>query len=180
MTRTKKTVLAAAAGAGLLVVAACGSSGGSGGGGNATAQQPGSSTAAGTASVTVQQTGLGKVLADAGGHTLYLLTANGADVKCTGGCLTIWQPLLLPAGTTTPRGSGVTGQVAVVSQGSAKQITVSGHPLYTYTADAGARQTSGQGVQSFGGTWYVVGPSGSAITTSGGAGPSPSDNGYGY
>jgi hypothetical protein len=61
------------------------------------------------------------------------------------------------------------------------QVTYNGHPLYRFAADAKPGDTTGQGTTAFGGTWYVVGPSGTPITS---AAPSPSSSGsgggYGY
>jgi predicted lipoprotein with Yx(FWY)xxD motif len=46
-----------------------------------------------------------------------------------------------------------------------KQVTYGGHPLYTYLGDRSPGQTTGEGIQSFGGIWWVLSAtSGSAIT----------------
>jgi len=42
-------------------------------------------------------------------------------------------------------------------------VTYGGHPLYRYTADAKPGQTTGEGVNLFGGGWDVVAPSGKKI-----------------
>jgi hypothetical protein len=47
----------------------------------------------------------------------------------------------------------------------AKQVTYKGHPLYYYTADTSAGQTTGQGSNQFGAKWWLVAPSGSGITS---------------
>lgn len=46
----------------------------------------------------------GKMLATVAGRSLYIKTTQPA---CTGGCLTIWPPLVMAAGKTVPK--GVTG-----------------------------------------------------------------------
>jgi len=164
--------LAGAAGA-IVLVAACGSSGGSN---NSVVTQPQSSNGAGStaAAVTLHSTSLGKVLADSSGKTLYILTSNGKDVKCTGGCQSIWPPV--HASGTPQAAKGVTATVAA----NGSQVTVAGHPVYTYSADSGPGQATGEGVQTFGGTWYVLDASGTAMTSSMG-GPAPSNsNPYGY
>jgi predicted lipoprotein with Yx(FWY)xxD motif len=52
------------------------------------------------------------------------------------------------------------------------QLTYRGHPLYTFANDSKPGQTSGEGVNAFGGSWYVVSPAGSTVvkqkTTAGG------------
>jgi predicted lipoprotein with Yx(FWY)xxD motif len=130
--------------------------------------------------VLVATTNLGPVLVDGSKRTLYLLTADRTSLACTGSCLTIWSPLLVAAGQTPNTGPGVSGALGTVDRQGRKQITISGHPLYTYTGGAGSGQTNGQGIQSFGGVWYTVGATGAPVTSSGGAAPSPSSNGYNY
>ena len=45
------------------------------------------------------------------------------------------------------------------------QITYRGHPLYYYVGDHTPGQTAGQGLNEFGGYWYVLSAGGSAITS---------------
>jgi Secreted repeat of unknown function len=52
------------------------------------------------------------------------------------------------------------------SDGS-KQATYDGHPLYYFAGDSGPGQTSGQGSDSFGAKWWLVAPTGAAITGAG-------------
>jgi len=175
---TKALFLSATGVAAAVVLAACGGSSG----GSALSAGSGNTSAPASSGpdVKVAKTGLGSVLTDKSGRTLYLLTSDRTSLACTGGCLTIWAPLMLAHGATPQAGAGVTGALGTVSRGSAKQITISGHPLYTYTADTGAGQTNGQNVRSYGGVWWVVSGSGAPVTTSGGAAPSPTSNGYQY
>ena len=105
---------------------------------------------------TADNASLGTILVDANGKTVYTLTNNGAAVACTGGCLTAWPPVLLPAGTTNAAGgAGVTG-LAVVTVAGGTQVTSKGLPLYTFSGDAAAGDANGDGLASFGGTWHVV------------------------
>ena len=68
------------------------------------------------------------------------------------------------------------------STGGATMLTAAGWPLYTFAKDTGAGQVHGQGIQAFGGTWYVIDPSGQPVkaapTTSDGGGKG--GGGYGY
>ena len=63
-----------------------------------------------------------------------------------------------------------------------KQVTYKGHPLYYYISDTKAGQTTGQGSNNFGALWWLVSPSGAAITksVSGGSSSSSSSSGGGY
>jgi hypothetical protein len=45
-------------------------------------------------------------------------------------------------------------------------VTYNGHPVYTFSGDSSAGDTSGQGINAFGGVWYVVSPAGQPVTTS--------------
>jgi len=47
--------------------------------------------------------------------------------------------------------------------------TVGGWPLYTFAQDQVPGDVNGQGIKSFGGTWWAVSPSGKAVTGSGGS-----------
>jgi predicted lipoprotein with Yx(FWY)xxD motif len=44
------------------------------------------------------------------------------------------------------------------------QVTYNHHPLYYYSGDSGAGQQNGQAINAFGAAWYVVTPSGGAVT----------------
>ena len=52
-------------------------------------------------------------------------------------------------------GKGVKGKVAIWHHNGINQVTLNGHPLYTYSADS-AGSASGQGLKSFGGTWWLL------------------------
>jgi predicted lipoprotein with Yx(FWY)xxD motif len=127
----------------------------------------------GSGTITTVKTNLGEVLADSRGRTLYMLVAdkNGKS-SCSTSCLAVW-----PAATGTPKaGKGVTAKLGTTNKmGGGKIITADGHPLYTYTGDTGRAQTHGQGINNFGGLWWVLSPAGKPITKhAGSASPSAS------
>src|SRR3954454_12776346 len=71
-----------------LAAAGCGSS--NGGTSTAAAKAPSGSSA----TVRVASTGLGKILVDSQGRTLYLFQKDsGTKSTCSGGCATAWPPL---------------------------------------------------------------------------------------
>ena len=115
--------------------------------------------------------GVGTVLVNGAGRTLYMLTADKGDkVTCTStACTGAWPPLLLPAGTSAPTGgTGVTAAMLGTAKApSGTQVTYGQWPLYTFSGDTGAGQANGQGIKSFGGVWHPVAPSGQPVSSSG-------------
>lgn len=124
---------------------------------------------------TKKVSGVGTVLVDAKGMTLYTLTNAGQTVACTGACVAVWPPLLVPAGSKPKGAKGVTKLGVVTSQGGT-QVTSGGMPLYRFSGDAKSGQANGEGINSFGGVWHAVTVGGTASST-GGSKPSSSGSG---
>jgi predicted lipoprotein with Yx(FWY)xxD motif len=105
------------------------------------------------------------VLVNGAGHAVYLLTGDSSKTpKCTSAsCRGDWSPVTSSAKKPAV-GKEVTGKVAIWSHKGINQVTINGHPLYTYIADSGAGVATGEGVTSFGGTWEVLSGSGSAAS----------------
>jgi predicted lipoprotein with Yx(FWY)xxD motif len=130
-----------------LGLAACSSSGGT----HVASSSNTSTTASPPVVSTANSAKFGTILVDASGKTLYQFTA-----QCTGACLGVWPPLLLPAGTTTPTGGpGVTG-LTTMTQGNGQQVAYMGHPLFTFSHDTSAGDTNGDGLNTFAGHWSVA------------------------
>jgi predicted lipoprotein with Yx(FWY)xxD motif len=121
---------------------------------------------------------MGAYLTDAQGRSLYLFLAdkNGKS-SCNGACAAAWPPLLTSG--TPQAGSGATGGMlgTTTRDDGTKQVTYNNHPLYMYSLDKQPGNTNGQGVNAFGALWWLVSPSGSAITTTGSSSGSPSSSG---
>ena len=66
---------------------------------------------------------------------------------CTGSCLSIWPPLLMPKGTTTPTGAKCLKTIKFGTSGRL-QVTYMGQPLYMFTGDSG-HSVNGNGVAGF-------------------------------
>jgi predicted lipoprotein with Yx(FWY)xxD motif len=162
--------------AGMLVLAACGSSGsGSAATGGSSSSSQTSASGASNAAITVAAAsvpGMGTVLVNGNGRTLYLLTSEkGGVLTCTddNGCTKVWPDTELPSGTTQPiAGSGIdASKLSTIKAASGNlYITYAGWPLYTYSGDTGPGQAKGQGIVSFGGTWWVLSPAGTPMTMS--------------
>jgi len=114
--------------------------------------------------------GLGGVLVDGKGLTLYQFAADiqGAPSKCVGLCAVQWPPLTLPPGTEAPiAGPGVkSGLLGTASRPDGSiQITYNGWPLYTWPQDTAPGQATGQGLTNLGGRWWVVNAAGDGVHT---------------
>lgn len=167
-----------------LVVAACGSSSNSNSSNNAASSTPSSTNASATSvMIKTANSSAGKYLVGPSGKSLYLFMAdkNGKSA-CSGACAKIWPPL-----TTTGKPGASGGAMAadlgtITRSDGTKQVTYKGHPLYYYITDTKAGQTTGQGSNNFGAKWWLVSPSGAAITksVSGGSSSSSSSSGGAY
>ena len=125
-------------------------------------------TAAGSGTlIKLHKTSYGKVLVGPSGKSLYILTADGKNVShCNTLCRYGWPPLMTNG---KPRaGKGV--NAAKLGQTANHQVTYYGKPVYYYAQDSSAGQTTGEGVHSFGGYWYLINAKGKNITPPSSAG----------
>ncbi len=144
------------------VAAGCGSSGSSAATTTSQTSSGGTTIATGTVS------GLGTVLVDGQGHTLYIFEPDKhASVTCVGACASVWPPVQLTAGQTPQAGGGA--KQALLSSdpnpGGGRVVTYAGWPLYTYAADTAPGAAQGQALNLNGGLWYVMSPTGAVVTT---------------
>jgi len=113
--------------------------------------------------------GLGTVLVDGQGMTLYLFVPDkwSGHSTCYKLCAQGWPPLLLPIGVTKPvAGRGVKASLLRTTRrkGGTTQVTYNRWPLYLWVGDSEPGQATGQGINNLGGLWYVLSPDGNAIT----------------
>jgi predicted lipoprotein with Yx(FWY)xxD motif len=124
-----------------------------------------SSTSTATPTIsTYNAPGYGEIVSSAAGQTYYMFTADSATHSaCNGACTSTWVPVL---GTTAKvSGHAKKSLVGYIMRTNGQaQLTYDHHPLYTFTSDTSAHLVSGQGINAFGGYWYVLSPSGTAIT----------------
>jgi len=165
----------------LLLAAACGSTTTS-----PVSNKPATPGAGTSGVVGVATTSLGPVLVDSKGFTVYMLTADTkGHSTCSAQCLQYWPLVPAPAGAGIPPVQGVSAALATTKATSgASMVTAGGWPLYTFVKDTAPGQVAGEGVKTFGGTWYAVSPSGAPVTAA--AKPAPASTssggggGYGY
>ncbi len=146
-----------------LVGAGCGSSSSS----STTATSTAKSVAGGSVEISSRNlSGLGAVLVDGQGRTLYIFEPDQAKkITCTGGCASVWPPVPLP-GTAKPVTSGTVKLSLVGSDpnpAGGRVVTYDGWPLYNYVEDPTPGSSTGEGIDSSGGFWYVISPSGKVI-----------------
>ena len=114
--------------------------------------------------VKVAKSPFGPILVDSKGITLYdFVKDKGTMSACYGACAALWPPL-------TTSGKPVAGPgVRASLLGTTKrkdgklEVTYGGHPLYYFVTDRKPGQTTGQGVNQFGGPWWVISPAGKEI-----------------
>jgi predicted lipoprotein with Yx(FWY)xxD motif len=109
--------------------------------------------------------GLGTVLVNGNGLTVYRFTSDKkGSSSCTGGCATAWPPLMVAGATKPTAGSGVSAsKLGTIKRANGQlQVTYGGYPLYRYAADSKPGQTKGEGVE---GSWYAVTPSDALVKT---------------
>ena len=114
----------------------------------------GGSAAGGATTIsTATVSGVGKVLVDGNGMTLYTLgTESSGTIKCTGSCAQSWPPVLLTGGATAATaGSGVdASKLGTIDRpDGGTQVTYNGMPLYLWVGDTAPGQATGQGVAGF-------------------------------
>jgi outer membrane protein assembly factor BamB/predicted lipoprotein with Yx(FWY)xxD motif len=112
--------------------------------------------------------GLGPVLVNAQGRTLYLYAPDKHQkVTCVASCAEVWPPAFLPSGQK-PIASGLVKQSLLGSDpdpAGGRVVTYAGWPLYTFVSDTAPGKATGQGLNINGGLWYVLSPSGQVIKT---------------
>jgi predicted lipoprotein with Yx(FWY)xxD motif len=143
-------VLALALTASTVTLAACGSSSSST---SSTSTTKAATATSSSAAVQTSNSPFGAILVDNKGVTLYTLVNGNKPVGCYSPCTTVWPPLFLPSGATTPTGGpGVTNLGTTKS----KEITYKGFPLFHYSGDKSPGQINGNNINSFGGVWHVI------------------------
>lgn len=178
-TRTTRAGGIAALLSATLIVAACGSSSSSSPSSAAASSSAASATSASNGYSSSPSTGAstsvaigtakgpaGTYLVGASGRALYLWVPdkNGKST-CYGACAQVWPPVIAKSTPKVSGGANMSDLGTTTRKDGTKQVTYMGHPLYYYVADSHAGTTIGEGSNSFGAKWWLVAPSGKAITS---------------
>lgn len=174
-----KAVMLAAAGICSVMIAGCANSMNPASNSSGQKAAPGGTTAM-TVSVRTAS-GIGKVLVDNKGRTLYLddQEKSGKILCAKADCTAIWAPLTMRGGDAPTGPSSVNAKLGTLKRpDGTTQVTLNGAPLYTFADDHVPGDVKGDGQKDqFDGTsfsWHAATPNGPAADQSG------SSNGGGY
>jgi predicted lipoprotein with Yx(FWY)xxD motif len=115
------------------------------------------------------------------GRAVYTLSGDSTrHPKCTkaDGCFSFWPPVTVSSAKGLSKAAQIKGKLGTFKRNGFIQVTLGGHPLYTFSNDHRKRNATGEGVNAFGGIWHVVkdaagGSPTSITTTSTGTSTSP-------
>jgi predicted lipoprotein with Yx(FWY)xxD motif len=123
-----------------------------------------------TGEVTVQvneTTDFGSILVNGEDMSLYVFMADTQDSgtsACTDAeCVAEWPPLTSEGAPEAGEGVDATLLSTITRDDGTLQATYNGWPLYLFEEDTAPGDTNGQGVDEFGGLWFLVSPTGEAI-----------------
>jgi predicted lipoprotein with Yx(FWY)xxD motif len=126
------------------------------------------------------------------GAPVYELSPETAKhLLCSSGqCLSFWPPVKVAKGAKLTKGAGLKGRLGTLKRKGFDQLTLNGHPLYTFSQDTKKGEAHGEGIKGFGGTWHVFKEAGASqpaptgglttSTTSTTTQTATSTNPYGY
>ena len=110
--------------------------------------------------------GLGRILVDGRGHTLYLFAGDKhGNSSCTGQCAGFWPPLIASGRPLATSGAKASLLGTSKRPDGRLQVTYNHHPLYTFVKDTRKGQTNGEAVNAFGAKWYAVSAAGAKVAT---------------
>jgi predicted lipoprotein with Yx(FWY)xxD motif len=125
-------------------------------------------------------TSKGTVLTTSSGRTLYWFAIDTAGKsKCYGTCATYWPPVI--GKPSVASGVSLNGTWGTIKRTNGQlQATYDGHPLYTYKGDTGSGQVNGNDINTAGGLWWAMTPSGAKLAAAKTAKKKSSSGGGGY
>ena len=133
----------------------------------------------GGAKVAVANSGLGRILVDGRGHTLYLFAKDKRGrSSCAGQCAGFWPPLISSGKPRAAAGAKASLLGTTRRADGRLQVTYNHHPLYTFVQDTSKGQTKGEGVNAFGAEWDALSAAGAQVENTSSTG-NPARGGYG-
>jgi predicted lipoprotein with Yx(FWY)xxD motif len=133
--------------------------------------------------VALASSGLGRILVDGRGRTLYLFEKDkhGKSV-CAARCAGFWPPLIASGKPHATAGAKASLLGTTRRRDGRLQVTYNHHPLYTFVKDTRKGQTNGEEVDAFGAEWYAVSAAGAKVEKDDAQGSTgyPTPGGYAY
>ncbi len=118
--------------------------------------------------VSTARTGLGRIVADAHGRSLYLFEKDTRrHSACSGACAAYWPPLLTHGKPVARDGAKQALLGTIKRSNGSLQVTYAGHPLYRFVQDTKRGETTGEGSTLFGAGWDALTPAGKKIEQDG-------------
>ena len=109
------------------------------------------------------------IVVNSKGRAVYTL---GGDTtthqKCTraNGCFAFWPPVTVSSAKNLSKAAGVKGKLGTFKRSGIIQVTLGGHPLYTFANDRKKDNATGEGINAFKGIWHVVKDPGASSNSS--------------
>lgn len=154
--------------AAVVALAGCGSSsnsssssGGAYGSSSESTTKPTSASTEGAPITVGTAKGVGKVLVDTNGLTLYYFQKdqNGKSA-CYGACEKGWPPLITEGAPQAGEGAMASKLGTTERKDGTTQVTYAGWPLYTFVEDKKPGEDNGTDSKAFGASWYPLHPNG--------------------
>ncbi|MGH2959088.1 MAG: COG4315 family predicted lipoprotein [Solirubrobacterales bacterium] len=118
------------------------------------------SSAANGPKVTTRSSANGTILADSSGRAYYVFSRDEDGISnCVDACSGAWPPATI-SGEPQAMREAEQSKIGTIKRDPATQLTYDGKPLYYYSGDKKPKQVTGNGVESFSGTWFTVKPNG--------------------
>ena len=126
-----------------------------------------SEAAAGPFVQVVETDEYGTVLVDSGCRALYMFESDtDGEPTCFDDCAAAWPPLFVDNDTVPAVADELDPSLfSVVQHPDGAMLKYGDWPLYYFIRDTGPGQFNGQGVDAFGGLWWLVGPDGAPVMT---------------
>lgn len=114
----------------------------------------------------ISSSNIGDILTDNNGMALYVFDADkNGNSTCYGACAIAWPPVVVNSKNDIKSGQDITAKLNVIKRTDGSyQMTVNGMPVYYFYKDLAQGDINGQGINAFGGYWYVVSPAGTIKT----------------
>jgi predicted lipoprotein with Yx(FWY)xxD motif len=132
---------------------------------SASASRAPAHAAAAPAKIQLRHTSKGTILVNGRGFTLYAFLRDGRNQdRCVAisGCKSTW-PLVTTNGRPVAAAGVRSSLLGTIRVGNVTQVTYAGHPLYTYSGDSSAGETSYIGFKVFGAAWDALTASGGLV-----------------